>query len=179
MLARLSMPREAPGRTEHQVAPAQIRFRTETGSVYEIARDAEGKRWRRLSATLGSGVLRSEEGRLRRWPDVRVGRRCLLWSEPINAPFPRYVVTSRVAAVLDSDQAEERAGGASFGDVRPGDLVVRCLGGAPMELRVTSVDEAFIYCGDPGIGWKFDRDSGVEVDEEIGWGPAFGIVGSY
>jgi len=48
-----------------------------------------------------------------------------------------------------------------------------------MELRVTSVDEAFIYCGDPGIGWKFDRDSGVEVDEEIGWGPAFGIVGSY
>ena len=65
-------------------------------------------------------------------------------------------------------------------ELRTGDVVTRILGGSPMDLRVTGVDERFIYCGPPGVGWKFDRETGIEVDEEIGWGvPPAGVVGSY
>lgn len=59
-----------------------------------------------------------------------------------------------------------------------GDVVVRILGGAPMALLVTNIDEDLIHCGGPA-GWTFDRNSGWEVDEEIGWGPNFGVTGSY
>lgn len=81
-------------------AMARLRFRTETGSVCELRRDALGMRWRRVSATLASGVLRSEEGRLLAWPVVEVGRRCALWSEPIVPPWPRLVLTSEVVGLL-------------------------------------------------------------------------------
>jgi hypothetical protein len=65
-------------------------------------------------------------------------------------------------------------------EVAPGDIVTRLLAGTiPMDLKVTAVDGRFIYCGPKGSGWKFDRASGAEVDEEIGWGPAFGATGSY
>jgi hypothetical protein len=64
--------------------------------------------------------------------------------------------------------------------VQAGDVVTRILGGVPVDLKVTGVDERFIYCGPPGVGWKFDRETGFEVDEEIGWGvPPAGVVGSY
>jgi hypothetical protein len=66
-----------------------------------------------------------------------------------------------------------------FAQVRAGDVVTRLLGGSPMALKVTAVDERLIYCGRPGVGWSFDRTTGVEVDEELGWGPQFGITGSY
>lgn len=49
----------------------------------------------------------------------------------------------------------------------------------PAELLVTAVDERLIWCGPVGSGWSFDRDTGFEVDEELGWGPALGITGSY
>jgi hypothetical protein len=52
------------------------------------------------------------------------------------------------------------------------------LGTIPVQLLVTDVDERFVYCGGPH-GWKFDRITGMEVDEELGWGPQFGITGSY
>jgi hypothetical protein len=66
-----------------------------------------------------------------------------------------------------------------FEQVKPGDTVVRMLAGAPMQLAVTEVDDRFIYCGPDAVGWKFDRQTGMEVDEELGWGPEFGITGSY
>ena len=67
-----------------------------------------------------------------------------------------------------------------FLDVKAGDTVLRMIAGAiPMELRVTEVDADFIYCGPPGQGWKFDRETGAEVDEGLGWGPQFGATGSY
>lgn len=60
----------------------------------------------------------------------------------------------------------------SFRNVKVGDVVKRVmgLGGPIMELKVTELDDTFIYCGPPGVGWKFHRDQGHEVDEEIGWG---------
>jgi hypothetical protein len=68
----------------------------------------------------------------------------------------------------------------SYVDVRPGDIIVRTLGGAvEMRLRVTDADDNFVYVGPPGVGWKFDRVTGAEVDEELGWGPQFGVTGSY
>lgn len=59
-----------------------------------------------------------------------------------------------------------------------GDIVVRMLAGAPMPLTVTAADDERIYCGGSG-GWTFDRATGVEVDDELGWGPAYGITGSF
>lgn len=68
---------------------------------------------------------------------------------------------------------------ADFRNVKVGDRVVRLLGGElPMELVVTEVSDEVIVCGGPG-GWRFDRVTGIEVDEELGWGPQFGITGSY
>lgn len=56
----------------------------------------------------------------------------------------------------------------SFRDIKPGDVVTRLIGGVmPMELTVTAVDERLIHCGP----WTFDRETGAEVDEELGWGP--------
>jgi hypothetical protein len=79
----------------------RVRFRTETGSIYELVRDAEGMRWKRLSATLASGPLRSDSGVLTEWPDFRLGERCDLWSEPINPPWDRIVLTTRIVAFLE------------------------------------------------------------------------------
>ena len=64
--------------------------------------------------------------------------------------------------------------------LRPGAHVRRLLGGSvPMDLIVTEVTAQHILCGPEGVGWMFDRETGAEVDEEIGWGPRFGRTGSY
>lgn len=64
----------------------------------------------------------------------------------------------------------------SYRDVEVGDVVLRLLAGViPMSLIVTKVDDKLIYCGtddapgtmEPVHGWTFDRDTGVEVDEDI------------
>lgn len=74
-----------------------------------------------------------------------------------------------------------------FEYVKEGDTVHRLLAETVhMRLKVTKVDEKLIYCGtsespvtlDPTQGWTFDRKTGVEVDEELGWGPQYGITGS-
>lgn len=50
-----------------------------------------------------------------------------------------------------------------------GDEVVRLLGDDPlgpsMGLRVTEVTELHIECG----AWLFDRNTGGEIDEDLGW----------
>lgn len=68
----------------------------------------------------------------------------------------------------------------SFRDIKPGEEVVRMLGGmVKMTLLVDHVDDNFIYVGFEKGGWKFCRDTGAEVDEELGWGPQFGVTGSF
>ena len=70
-----------------------------------------------------------------------------------------------------------------FRNVKVGDVVTRMLGGVvPMKLTVTSVTEELIWCGPESgqaQGWSFDRITGTEVDEDLGWGPRFGRTGSY
>lgn len=57
----------------------------------------------------------------------------------------------------------------------PGDPVVRWLAGAiPMPLVVTRVRRGLITCGH----WKFNRETGGEVDEDLGW-DGKGVTGSY
>jgi hypothetical protein len=65
---------------------------------------------------------------------------------------------------------------ADFFDIKPGDTVIRILGGVlPMPLEVTEVDEMLIHCGP----WTFDRETGAEVDHTLGWGPEYGLTGTY
>ena len=56
-----------------------------------------------------------------------------------------------------------------------GDYVTRHMGGAELELKITSIDDYFYHCGP----WKFDKKTGAEVDEELNWGPPPQHTGSY
>lgn len=38
-------------------------------------------------------------------------------------------------------------------------------GTIPMELKITAIDDKFIHCG----GWKFDKLTGAEIDEDLRW----------
>lgn len=65
-------------------------------------------------------------------------------------------------------------------DLKPGDWVMRILAGTiPMRIRVTHVTEDRIYCGEPGTGWEFDRETGAEIDYDLGWGPPPRMTGSF
>jgi hypothetical protein len=54
-------------------------------------------------------------------------------------------------------------------EIAVGDFVLRWFGGIPkpMRLKVTQFTVDRIICG----GWEFDRQSGAEIDEDLGWGP--------
>ena len=63
-----------------------------------------------------------------------------------------------------------------FSNLQVGDVVTRMLGGSvPMMLTISAVTDTLIICG----GWKFCRKTGVEIDEGLGWGPQYGITGSF
>ena len=63
-----------------------------------------------------------------------------------------------------------------FYAVQAGFRVHRLMAGSiPMTLTVTEVTERLIVCGG---GWTFDRRTGIEIDEELGWGLDYGISGS-
>lgn len=59
-----------------------------------------------------------------------------------------------------------------------GDTVVRRIGpdeqGVDMRLEVTALAETLIHCGP----WTFDLATGVEVDDDLEWGPKYGQSGS-
>jgi hypothetical protein len=44
-----------------------------------------------------------------------------------------------------------------------------------MELRVTEITEDRVICG----AWEFDKRTGAEIDDDLGWGPPPKITGSY
>jgi hypothetical protein len=50
-------------------------------------------------------------------------------------------------------------------DVKVGDIVTRNIAGLPMMLKVSEVTDELIHCGP----WKFRKDTGGEVDEDLGW----------
>jgi hypothetical protein len=64
----------------------------------------------------------------------------------------------------------------SFLCVLPGDKVTRNMAGIIMELTVESVTEDRIITAG---GWEFCRRTGVEIDDYLGWGPQYGVTGSF
>jgi hypothetical protein len=62
-------------------------------------------------------------------------------------------------------------------EVEMGETVLGWLGGcnSPMPLIVANVTANRIVCAG---GWQFDRATGAEIDETLGWGPG-GVTGSY
>jgi hypothetical protein len=63
-------------------------------------------------------------------------------------------------------------------EIKVGDVVTRWLAGTiPMELRVTEITDDRIVCG----GWEFDKATGAEIDEYLGWGPPpkYHMTGSF
>jgi hypothetical protein len=63
-----------------------------------------------------------------------------------------------------------------FENLKVGDVVVRMLAGTiPMKLRVSEITDELIISG----AWQFDRATGAEVDEELGWGAPPLMTGSY
>ena len=61
-------------------------------------------------------------------------------------------------------------------EIAVGDFVLRWFVGIPkpMRLKVTQITADRIICG----AWEFDRQSGAEIDEDLGWGPG-GVTGSF
>lgn len=51
--------------------------------------------------------------------------------------------------------------------VKVGEQVTRIMGagGPSMKLGVTAIDDELVHCGP----WKFSKETGLEVDEELGW----------
>lgn len=75
-----------------------------------------------------------------------------------------------------------------FMAVKRGDRVRRMLADAvPMDLYVVRVDERLIYAAlsesvsptdEEAAVWTFDRATGIEEDEDLGWGILRGVSGS-
>lgn len=60
--------------------------------------------------------------------------------------------------------------------LKVGQFVTRLLAGeVEMQLRVTAITADRIICGD----WQFDKATGAEIDDELGWGPPPKLTGSY
>ena len=63
-----------------------------------------------------------------------------------------------------------------FENLNVGDVVTRMLGGTiPMKLSVSAITDRIITCS----AWQFDRVTGAEIDEVLGWGPPPLMTGSY
>lgn len=59
--------------------------------------------------------------------------------------------------------------------LKVGNFVVRNMCGIQMRLRISKITPSKIHCG----GWEFDRKTGAEIDEELGWGAPPKMTGSY
>lgn len=51
-----------------------------------------------------------------------------------------------------------------------GHWAIRNMAGTEMKLQITEVTDKLIVCGP----WMFDRATGAEVDEDLGWGRGWG-----
>jgi hypothetical protein len=63
-----------------------------------------------------------------------------------------------------------------FQNLNVGDVMTRMLGGTiPMKLSVSAITDRIITCS----AWQFDKATGAEIDEDLGWGPPPLMTGSY
>lgn len=61
-------------------------------------------------------------------------------------------------------------------DIKIGDVVTRSFCDMQQQWHVSVVDDELITIG---MGWHFCRKTGVEVDEDLQWGPKWGRTGSF
>lgn len=79
----------------------------------------------------------------------------------------------------------------TFTHLKVGDPFIRLLAGSiPMEMIVTKIENESLFaraknlsyesssCNDEA-DWQFDRKTGVEIDEDLHWGPKYGVTGSF
>lgn len=70
-------------------------------------------------------------------------------------------------------------------DVSINEILIRKLGGVlDMEMRVVKIEDGVIHCtavDEPtqDITWEFDQVTGAEIDEDLRWGPKYGVTGSF
>lgn len=75
-----------------------------------------------------------------------------------------------------------------FKNVKVGDIVTRNMCGILIKMQVATVDDKLLHCRlykpcgryaelAANELWTFDRETGAEIDEELGWGN--GGTGSY
>lgn len=74
----------------------------------------------------------------------------------------------------------------SFNHLKPGDRVVRCMGGLDMQMVVREIKSGLIVCdavqADGSVflgGWTFDPATGAEEDPDLEWGVKYGATGSF
>lgn len=60
-----------------------------------------------------------------------------------------------------------------FEHIKVGDTVTRNFYGLLQRMKVTEVTPHLIVAG---LGWMFDRETGVEEDPDLGFGVAFGVT---
>lgn len=80
--------------------------------------------------------------------------------------------------------------------IKSGDIFTRTMGyptGIPMFMMVVDVIEDIIYAvprdlkgspfenlfDDPKSWYKFDKKTGMEIDDDLAWGPSYGVTGTY
>lgn len=152
---------------------AIYRATTETGSIYIV--DTEKQTWRkeRKPSVEGPVPLRSQSGSYNKLhAPIEVGKPIVMTGQPLDkrATF-RLIETSYVVKLEELEADEHRphtvAPPRDFRHVKTGDVVIRMLAGThPVELKVTDITDDLIVCGD----WTFERRTGAEVDEALGWG---------
>lgn len=78
----------------------KIRFKTRTGSTYEIS-DTPKMTWQRVEVGQDtSGKIRAEHGELVQWPTIRVGRGAVLQDTSVQPGYDGHIVyTSDVTHV--------------------------------------------------------------------------------
>ncbi len=62
-----------------------------------------------------------------------------------------------------------------FKHLKVGDRVIRSFAGRKQPWKVTAVSETLVTVG---MGWTFDRETGMEEDEMLRWGVKYGRTGS-
>ena len=158
----------------------KVILETETGSVYHL--DNKEMTWEKLkfvpNALTPTDPLRTGGGKLLEWPRFEVGQPLLLKGPPLTpeADF-RLINTSLVTRIIQQDEEGDEQPvipESPFRNLKVGDTVTRMLAGTvPMELKITEITDELIACGP----WTFDKNTGAEVDLELGWGNI--ITGSF
>ena len=70
-------------------------------------------------------------------------------------------------------------------NLKAGDLVTRMMGGEiPFAFKVIRVTDTEIHCIPEGYKnfpdyWRFDKETGAEIDDDLNWGPPPKVTGSF